>query len=78
MKTVQDKEVEKTEKENMTFQEKLDYIKEVQERTDRNNRRANRMSNAAICLNAVCVLLLILANLDKIVSFARYVLSCLR
>ncbi len=61
----------------MTFQEKLDYIKEVQAHTDRNNRIANRMSNAAICLNAVCVLLLILANLDEIVSFVHYVLSYL-
>lgn len=62
----------------MTLEEKLEHIKKAQERTDRNNRIANRMSNAAIFLNVVCVLLLILANLDKIVSFVRYVLSCLR
>ncbi len=67
----------KTNKENMAFQEKLEYIKEVQEHIDRNNRIANRMSNAAICLDAVCVLLLILENLDEIVSFVRYALSYL-
>lgn len=63
--------------EGMTFQQKMDYTKEMQKNIDRNNRIANRNSNIALAFTVLSGFLLILAYLDKIVSFAHYVLSYL-
>lgn len=49
--------------EEMTISEYIDY----------NNRKADKISKVATCFSIVSVLMLILAYLDKIVLFLRYV-----
>lgn len=71
------KQTKKQKFENMTVQEKMDYIKEIQEQTNRRNKITNLLSNVSIGLSITSILLLILANLDEIVSFVHYVLSYL-
>lgn len=52
-------------REEMTEQERIAY----------NNKKADNFSRIAICFSVLNILMLILAYLDKIVSFLRYVLS---
>ncbi len=52
---------------DMTIEEQIDY----------NYRVADRNSKIALWINVVTIFILLIANLDKIVFFVRYVLSCL-
>lgn len=45
---------------------------------EKNIRSANRMSNAAMWISGLTVVVSLLAYLDKIVSFVHWLLSCLR
>ena len=72
------KQTKKKENEDMTFQEKMDYIKGMQDLIDYRNKITNRTSTIALGFTVVSILLLILANLDRIVFFVYYALSYLR
>lgn len=48
------------------------------EEIERRNEKTNRLADASIIMSVTTIILLILADLDKIVSFVRYALSCLR
>lgn len=41
------------------------------------NRDANRIANISICISTVTIVFNVVAHLDEIISFLRYVLSCL-
>lgn len=54
--------------------EKFENIS-TQEQIKRNNRKANIVSNIAIYISVMAIILNIIAYLDELVSFVYYVLS---
>ena len=49
----------------------------IEEKTEQNYKYINSVCNITIFLSAFNILMLILANLDNLVSFANYIISYL-